>query len=166
MHDPVYQLLRELGWKRQLTEAEQARLLEYLKANPEAQDDWLLESHLNQALKHLPNTPVSSNFTARVLQAIELENKIRERSRQKGWHFGRLITWFPKASAAAFILGVGAFSFYQVKAHDRTVMVRNVVALSQAVSASDPELMENFDLIHKLSDPQAGADHELLVLLK
>src|SRR4051812_48502793 len=119
MNDPVYHQLRELSWKRQLTEAEQAQLRECLKANPEAQADWLLENSLNQALEQLPNTPVPSNFTARVLQSIELENNTREIARQKSWRFGHFLPWFPKAAAAAaLVLSLGIFSLYQVQAHD------------------------------------------------
>ena len=69
--DPVYQRLRELGWRRPLTAAEQVELRIWLAAHPEAQAEAEAEAALNQALTRLPAAPVPSNFTARVWQAIE-----------------------------------------------------------------------------------------------
>ena len=45
----------------------------HLAAHPEAQADWEAEAGLNDALGRLPDVAVSSNFTARVLQAVERE---------------------------------------------------------------------------------------------
>ena len=72
-NDAFLSLLRESSWRRKLTEAEQAELRAYLAAHPDARADWEMESALNAALTRLPDAPVPSNFTARVLQAVERE---------------------------------------------------------------------------------------------
>src|SRR5947207_1198597 len=72
-NDPRYHHLRELSWRRQLTGAEEAELRAWLAAQPEAQAGWEAEAELNEALGRLADAPVSTNFTTRVLQAVELE---------------------------------------------------------------------------------------------
>jgi len=48
-------------------------LREWLAAHPEAQESLDLETGLTEALRKVPDVPVASNFTARVLQAVERE---------------------------------------------------------------------------------------------
>ena len=72
--------LRESGWRRKLTESEQGELRAHLATNPDARADWEMESALNSALTRLPDASVPSNFTARVLQAVE-----REEARPRVW---------------------------------------------------------------------------------
>ena len=84
-NDPIYNRLRELSWRRELTAAEEAELRAWLAAHPEAQADWEAEAGLNEALRQLPDAPVPSNFTARVLQAVEREAALRERRRGARW---------------------------------------------------------------------------------
>src|ERR1700690_4482069 len=67
--EPLQNPLRELVWRRKLTEAERAGL----RAPPETQADLEFESLLTEGLARLPDAPVPSNFTARVLQAAERE---------------------------------------------------------------------------------------------
>ena len=167
MNDPLFQQLLEISWQRRLTDAEQAQLRAYFEAHPEAAEEWLLESGLTQALDELPTVPVSSNFTARVLQAVELEEATAARAREKNRRFGwPVFKWAPQTAAAALVLGIGIFSYQQHQVQARSSMAHNVLAVSQVVSASNPELMENFDVIRKLSDPQPKADTEILALLK
>src|SRR5436190_847578 len=71
--DPVYKRLRELSWRRPLTESEQAELRAWLAAHPEAQAGWEVEKQLSAMLQQLSGAPVPSNFTARVLQAVGQE---------------------------------------------------------------------------------------------
>src|SRR5437868_14920929 len=107
MNDPVYKQLRELSWRRKLTEAEEAELHKYFAEHPEAMEDWELEGELNHLLEHLPEAPaVSSNFTARVLQAVELEMAAQDREHSRknptGWRsvWGK---WLPKLAAACLV---------------------------------------------------------------
>src|SRR6516225_12355183 len=67
--EPIQNPGRELIWRRKLTEAERAEL----QTKPDNHADLEFESRLTEELDRLPDKPVPSNFTARVLQAIERE---------------------------------------------------------------------------------------------
>src|SRR5437667_12737472 len=94
MNDPVHNHLRELSWRRRLTSSEEAELRAWLAAHPEAQAQWEAEAGLNDALGLLPDAPLGSNFTARVLQAVQLEAAASTRHRRRL----RLISWGRLAS--------------------------------------------------------------------
>src|SRR5215208_6972895 len=105
--DPLYNRLLELSWRRKLTEAEEAELRSWRAAHPEVQNDWELESSLTEGLAHLPEVPVGSNFTARVLGQLEQE-RLAARRPSHSW-MARLmrIGWLPQTAVAAILLGVG-----------------------------------------------------------
>ena len=73
MNESEYQALIEASWRRSLTDDEQARLDSWLRVHPEMHNEWEEESALNRMLEELPEAPVASNFTARVLQAVQRE---------------------------------------------------------------------------------------------
>src|SRR5262249_44101529 len=80
MNETEYQTLLEIGWRRPLTFDEQARLEAWLAAHPEAQAQWEAEAALNRCLSQLSDVPVASNFTARVLEALDRPSPQRRRS--------------------------------------------------------------------------------------
>ncbi|MDB6121761.1 MAG: hypothetical protein JWQ71_754 [Pedosphaera sp.] len=165
MNDPVYQLLREQSWRRRLTKAEEARLRDYLATHPEAQQDWELETGLNQAFDRLPNVPVASNFTACVLQAVEQELAAQTRAKStKGWHL-RWTSWIPKAAVAMVTFSSCLFFYHQHQVNARHAMADSVVLLSETVSAN-PGLMEDFDAIRHLGGSKPRVDTEILALLQ
>jgi hypothetical protein len=165
MNDPDYQRLRELNWQRRLTEAEEAELREHLTIHPEAQEDWEFDTGLTQLFDQLPDVPVASNFTARVLQAVEREAAAQARASAKGWRLS-WSNWLPRVAVSMVAFASCFFFYHQHQFNTRTAMANSVVVLSEAVSASNPELMEDFDAIRRLSDPKPKVDTELLALLK
>jgi len=165
--DSAYNRLRELNWRRRLTDAEAAELQKYLAAHPEAKQEWESETELTQLLEQLPEAPpVASNFTARVLQAVEREAAARPRA--TGWPAWLMSVqrWLPKAAAACLTIGLGVFAYEQHETKARVMMAKNVAELTEIVSASNPELLEDFEPIRRLSDPEPKPDAELLALLK
>jgi hypothetical protein len=167
MNDTEYHQLRELSWRRKLTGAEEAELQKYLAAHPEAKADWETDAELNRVLDGLPAAPpVASNFTARVVQAVERETAARARAGGGGWFAqGRLWNWLPRAAAACVVAGVVLLGYHEHQARTREAMARRVVDLARAVSAS-PELLANYDHIRRLGDTPPKADTDLLALLK
>ncbi len=164
MNDPAQNRLRELLWRRRLTEAEEAELRTHLAAHPKAREDWESEAELNRFLEQLPHAPpVASNFTALVLQAVERETAARTRTSHRPWQvfFHR---WLPGTAVAALALGLGLFTYEQHQLSARATMARNVAEFTKIVSASNPELLEDFEPIRRLSDPEPKADAELLAL--
>jgi hypothetical protein len=170
MNDPVYKRLRELSWRRRLAEAEEAELQSYLTEHPEAKEDWEREGELNHLLEHLPEAPpVASNFTARVLQAVELEAAAQEREhvRQgKGSGWWLPANWVRKAAAVCLVAGLGIMAYHQQQLNSQRIMVRDVAEMTEVVSASDPDMITDFESIRRLSDSPPKADTEILALLK
>src|ERR1041385_6395369 len=99
MTDSEYMSLREAAWRRPLTPDEKARLQSYLLVHAEAQHDWDQETALNQVLLTLLDAPLSSNFTARVVQAVDLDELQAARQRSAGW-LVRLRQWLPRFAVA------------------------------------------------------------------
>ena len=155
--EPLQNPLRELVWRRKLTDAERAGL----GAQPEVQADLEIESRLSEALARLPDAPVPSNFTARVLQAVERES-VRPRAINWSWTWRVLV---PRVAVAAVVIaftGLGIHR-YELNAH-RAVFARNVVLVAEAQPLPSVDALKNFNAIQRMSQPRA--DDELLMLLQ
>ena len=154
--------LRESSWRRKLTETEQAELRAYLAANPDARVDWEMESALNAALTQLPDASVPSNFTARVLQAVE-----REEARPRGWSWcWNWHTLVPRVAFAAVVITFTGLAFHHHEIYSqRAALARSVAFVTGGQPVPSPEALENFDAIRRMSQPQ-HADDELLTLMQ
>ena len=165
-HDPVYHRLSELSWRRELSPAEQQELQSWLAAHPEAQAGWEAESALNEALRQLPDAPMPSNFTARVLQAVEQDAAARQR--HQGW-FGRFWQapprWLPRAASAALLLALGLVSYNAGARARHRQLATSIEAVARVSAAPSPALLKDFDAIRALP-PSPPPDVELLALLK
>ena len=163
--DPTYNRLRELSWQRKLTGAEEAELRAWLAAHPDAQVDWEAEAGLNAALGRLPDAPVPSNFTARVLQAVEREAAAELRRSEQKWRPWRHLRWLPKAAVAAVILGAGLVSYRHFQAARFAEYAQSVAAVSDVSSLPSPEILKDFDTISALN-ATPPPDEQLLALLE
>jgi len=169
MNDPVYKHFLELSWRRTLTLAEEEELRSWLEAHPEAKGAWEAESGLNDALRSSTEPVVSSNFTARVLQRIERETSSEHRQTER-----RRIEWWrrliPKTALAVALAVVGLFSYEQfqtARLRERArqaEVVKSFVTVSKVPSLPDPEILEDFETIRRLSP--VFADEKLLSLLQ
>jgi hypothetical protein len=165
-NDPTYNRLRELSWRRKLTAVEAAELRAWLAAHPKAQTDWETEAGLNEALGRLPDAPVPSNFTARVLQGVERDRAAQLRGRRRKWQVWLRWRWLPKAAVAAVILGAGLVSYQQVaNVARRAEYARSVAVVSEVASLPGLETLKDYDAI-LVSNPIPSADEELLVALQ
>ena len=164
-NDPIYNRLRELSWRRQPTDAEAAELRAWLAAHPEAQADWEAEAGLNTALKRLPDVPVPSNFTARVLQAAEREVAAELREPAGPWLAWLQVRWLPKAAFVAILVGIGLGGYHQVQATHRRHLVRSLAAVSAVSSLPSADILKDFDAIRALN-LAPGPDEQLLAVLQ
>ena len=142
-------------WRRKLSAAERAAL--------RAQPDLELEARLTAALAKIPGAPVPSNFTARVLGAVELEETRATRARHwtLNWR-----SWFPRMAVAAAVLLFAGISIqrYETNSH-RAELVKNVAELAVAEPPPSVDALENLDAIQRMS--QSGhADGALLAALQ
>ena len=159
--NPLSSRIRELLWRRKLSPAEAEELRARLAADPAAQEDWEAEVRLSEALDYLPDVPLPSNFTARVLQDVERQVGARPRPALAGWRAPQWwMRWLPRTALAAVALSaslIGVHSFWE---HKRTQEYRqSVTTVSEVSSMPSPEILQNFDAIRDLS---VAPDEELL----
>jgi anti-sigma factor RsiW len=156
--DPVYQRLRETGWRRPLTTAEQAELRAWLAAHPEHQADAETDAALSRALAKLPDAPMPSNFTARVLQAIEREAATADRAAAKtspAWW--RVL--IPRIAVASVVVGVGAIAYRHhqtVKQAELADAAKNLVTGAGAAPLSDLAVLADFETIRSMGQADEG----------
>jgi ferric-dicitrate binding protein FerR (iron transport regulator) len=163
--DPLYEQLREISWRRKLTNAEETQLAEWLVAHPEARSDWDSEAALNKTLAALPDVPVASNFTARLLQAAQREAAMPQKGALASVRLPSWWTrWLPKAALAALVLGAGLLSYDQIKTGQHKELARSLTTVSQ-VSLPGPEILSDFDAIAAMGSAPP-ADEELLKILE
>jgi anti-sigma factor RsiW len=162
MNETEYQELMEASWQRPLTAAEEARLQAWLAAHPEEQARWESESALNQLLEQLPDVPVASNFTARVLQATR-----REAARPAARPFLQLLgQWLlpRRATGVAWVALAVCVTWFAVNQTQNAKARRasELAVISRAAVVSDPVVVEDFDAIRHL--PYAE-DEDLFAVL-
>jgi hypothetical protein len=118
------------------------------------------QRQLRELLSRLPDAPVASNFTARVLQAIEAEERRRGRWPMLDWSWR---IFFPRVTATAAAAGIVAIVLYQ---HDISAQHQRF-GHDVYVVASQPnpglEALKNFDAIQRMGQT-ARPDDELLAL--
>ena len=171
MNDPLYEQLRETAWKRPLTDAESAQLQAWLDAHPAAKADWDGEAALNRLLESLPAAPpVSSNFTSQVMRAVAQQAGPKTTPHSSvsalAWVFQ---SWLRRALAACLVIGMTLFAWHGYQLNARNVMARQVsevAGVADALYASNPDIIEHFDSIRRLSDTPPAADVQLISLMQ
>jgi hypothetical protein len=161
MNESEFNLLRESSWRRPLTPAEEARLQAYLGSRPEAQQAWEADATLNQFLTDLPNAPVSSNFTSRVLDALDRENSPRRMG--SSWLGLWQASWLPRLAWVTGIAGVMVLSLVGYRHHNRTEMARGLDLIVKAMPP-EPAILQDFDTIQRWAQSPV-IDQELWVAL-
>ena len=163
MNDSEYERLLAESWRRALTPEETARLQAFLTSQPERAEEWADEVALNEALDRLPQAPVSSNFTALVMQAVERDSAREPAAFNQGrtW-LGR---WLRRPASglawAALLMLTLWLGFQQFHTQPKTEQARNLAVILQAV-APEPGVFEDFDAIQRM--PRAD-DEELYAVL-
>ena len=161
MNESDFNDLKSRG--RKLTAAEEADLRAWLAEHPDRQADWESERRLSEILRRLPDVPVPSNFTARVLQAVEREEMATRKPQpsRARWFF----RFLPRIAVAAVIFGVAAISYQEHEAAKRAQLVQGVKVVAGVPSLPSPEILQDFDTIRQMSSTP-GADPELIALMK
>ncbi len=122
-----------------------------------------LQNELRELLSRLPDAPVPSNFTARVMQAVELEESRRARK----WNF--IFNWhafLPRAAVAAVAVVFAGVAFHHHEIYNRRAQMAEGISRALVVETPLPsiEALKNFDAIQRMSQPRA--DEELLALMQ
>jgi hypothetical protein len=158
--------LREASWRRPLTTAETDELHKQLAGKPDAKADWEAELALTEALRSLPNIPLASNFTARVVDAALRDSAAGQRK----WHWLRLAHWplrrlLPRLAFGLAVAAVGFFSFHQLHEAENERIGRSARVLSEVASVPGLDALSDFEAI-RVMDAAPAADEELLRLMQ
>ena len=115
---------------------------------------------LRGLLSRLPDMPVVSNFTARVMQAVELEESHPSRPRNfSTWNWRAFL---PRLAVAAVVIAAAGLVFQRHEADARRgQLARNIAVMASAMPSV--EALQNFDAIRRMSQP-VHADEGLLAL--
>jgi len=166
MNESEYQALVEAGWRRPLTADEQARLDVWLATRPEERAAWETESGLNQLLGQLPDAPLSSNFTAQVLQAAKRSEAAEGRRTSV---FDKFRAWLrrpvPRLAWALMLVGLLWFSYDRHQTHVRGDIAKGLSALATVAALSDPVVLQDFEAIQRLGQAAPDDDEELYAVL-
>jgi hypothetical protein len=165
MQDEHYQQIREAGWRRPLNSEEEADLQKFLAAHPETRQAWTEEAALNGLLQRWPVPGVSSNFTARLLQAVQ------KAPARHSWHDRfELSQWLPegrvgRVAMCSMIVCLGLFSFRESQEIHRARTAHQLAGVSRVATLPPVEWLKDFDTINGISKVKV-ADDDLLAALR
>jgi hypothetical protein len=113
----------------------------------------------------LPDVPLASNFTARVLQTVQRDAAAPLRHRPWHWHLSSRLRWLPRAAVAAVILGAGFVSYREFVTLKLSRYGESVAAVSNVASLPAPDVLRDFDAIRAMNRTPS-ADEDLLAALQ
>jgi hypothetical protein len=162
--------LKDLLARRALTPEESARLRDFLSNPPGGPTDWETDEALTQLLRRLTDLPVSSNFAAQVLRAVDAPTAPPSRWRGLWLGFPRPAVQFAGV-AFCVVVALSGLSLRQSVGRARMAtsvasVVRSVEAASDLAQLPPVEILQDFEAIHRFSPARAGADLELLEALE
>jgi len=162
MNDTPEDELMRLSLRAGLTPEEETRLEFLLTTHPEARAIWEADHALGRALQSLPDVPLSSNFTARVLQAVDLEAAQEARqARSRPW-FRVLL---PRLGGVTAALLLAFFGVQEYRAVKRLELAKDV-SLMEMAKLPGADVLQDFDAINQLQQIAATSDEELLKALQ
>lgn len=156
--------LAEALKRGQFTPAEQAEADAFLARHPECRAEWEEELSLSSLLRQVPDVPVSSNFTARVMDACRQSERRTAKARGAfghGWS-----RWLPRFAAGTAALGLAVLSYHQHQLAERRELAQNLVEVARLPGGTSIELLQNFEAIQKLNYVPADVDRELIAALQ
>ena len=157
MNQSEFDNLLQTATERDLTDGELARLERWLAANPADQAEWEALDHL---LATLPDTPVATNFTARVLDEVRRAETAHPALGQAWWQRLLAPQFRPVqiAAAATLAMVIGGVGYQSHLNQSRAEMAAAVASIAEF----PPGFLADFEAV-----AQADAiDEELWAALK
>lgn len=168
MNESEFQKLREASWRRPLSRDEEARLQAWLANRPDACADWEEDAALGGLLAELPNVPVASNFTNRVLHRLDRQAADGARqTRATRFTWRHVLRWLPQAATTVLIAAVAitGYSVFQQN-QERKQMAPGVELAQTMATLPAPDSLRDFNAILELSAVARPVDFELLEALE
>ena len=161
--NPTETRMRELLWRPTLNSAEQLELRALLEAHPDLAAQQTEELALNRLIERLPDAPVPTNFTARVMQDIAREESAAERARSPSASWWQRLV--PRLAFAAVLVAAGLFAWQRNLSYQQQREAADMVAVSDTKDLLSVEVLQDFDSIAKMGS-SVPPDTELLSLLQ
>jgi len=160
MKQPEIETLLQTARERDLTGGELAKLERWLAANPAEQAEW---EALDRLLAALPDAPVATNFTARVLDEVRRAETAQPALAQVWWQ--RLLA--PQfrpiqiAAAATLAMVIGGVGYQSHLNQSQAEMASAVASIAEFT----PDFLADFEAIEAVAQADA-IDEELWAALK
>ena len=160
MKQPEFENLLQTARERDLTDAELAKLERWLAANPDEQAEW---EALDRLLVALPDAPVASNFTARVMDEVRRAEAAAPALGQAWWQ--RLLA--PQfrpiqiAAVATLAMVLGGVGYQSHLNQSRAEMAAAVASIAEII----PGFLADFEAIEAIAQADP-IDEELWAALK
>ena len=160
MNQSEFDNLLQTAHERDLTDGELARLERWLAANPADQAEWEALDHL---LATLPDTPVATNFTARVLDEVRRAETAHPPLGQAWWQRLLAPQFRPVqiAAAATLAMVIGGVGYQSHLNQSRAEMAAAVASIAEF----PPGFLADFEAIGAVAQADA-IDEELWAALK
>jgi anti-sigma factor RsiW len=160
MNQSEFDNLLQTATERDLTDGELARLERWLAANLADQAEWEALDHL---LATLPDTPVATNFTARVLDEVRRAETAHPALGQAWWQRLLAPQFRPVqiAAAATLAMVIGGVGYQSHLNQSRAEMAAAVASIAEF----PPGFLADFEAIGAVAQADA-IDEELWAALK
>ena len=152
--------LLQTATERDLTDGELARLERWLAANPADQAEWEALDHL---LATLPDTPVATNFTARVLDEVRRAETAHPALGQAWWQRLLAPQFRPVqiAAAATLAMVIGGVGYQSHLNQSRAEMAAAIASIAEF----PPGFLADYEAIGAVAQADV-IDEELWAALK
>lgn len=162
MNPPEQEQLIDLARRRVLTAEEQARLDHLLEAAPTAWPERDEELALSRLLAGLPDAPLASNFSTRVMQAIDRveAEAARESASRPSPFWGWPRRWFGRLAWTTAAVAVTGVSWWQYQNWQRTETARSLQVITEVATVPSIEVLKDFDVIQSFASVPPAMDIE------
>lgn len=151
MNQSHIERLVEASRRRFLPPQEREELEAWLASSPEARAGWAEERALSEALRALPDAPLSPQFDQHVLAAVERLGSQETPSLQRPWPaWWSLLLGWRGAAVAVLLLGAGIALPLQQKAQARARLAESVAAVSDLAAWPDLAALADFEAVYYL----------------
>lgn len=156
-------ILWEAGLRRELSEEERTRLEASFQG--ETKSGCAEDLALNAILRRVPNLPVSSNFTHRVLESVSQPSHAK-RLATPIWRTFLGGKWLPKPVwISMLIVGAVLLGGHQYQRENRRQTAQSVAKISHVEELLSVDVLKDFEAINRFGRATAPVDEELFAAL-
>ena len=157
-----YEDLLSIRWIRELNGWERGRLERLLAADPKWNAEWQEDMAVLAAVRCLPDVPVASNFTSRVVAALPCAPALLLPTK-RSWF--RRLAWAPKwclGFGFASLLALAVFYGEYQRAKSMR-LVESLTVITESETAPTMEELKHSEFIQELAPVPLEVDWELIL---